>query len=319
MPPATIAVLAFDRISPFHLSAPCLVFHDGAPPEERANRLLVCAAEAGPLRTSAGFSLVVEHGLEALAEADLIIIPSWRDVAERPPSALLEALRAAHGRGAVLVGLCLGAYVLAEAELLDHRPATTHWAFAEDFARRHPAVRLDAGVLYVDDGDIVTSAGTVAAIDCCLHLVRRRAGAAAANRLARLLVTAPHRQGGQAQFIERPLPAPGGETRLAALLDWMRGRLDQPLTQDMVAVRAGMSRRGLARHFRQLTGLSVGQWLLAERLALARRLLEDTSLSMEAVAAAAGFGSALSFRQHFRRHVHTTPSAWRRHTARPML
>lgn len=305
-----IAVLAFNRISPFHLSVPCVVFgdrHPGLPVFD----LRVCADEPGPLSTTAGFAVEVGHGLEAIAAADTVIVPSWRDPAERPSAALLDALAAAHRRGAQVVGLCLGAYVLAEAGLLDGRRATTHWAFADDFARRYPGVRLDPDVLYVDDGHVVTSAGTAAGIDCCLHMLRQQYGAEAANRVARRLVVPPHRQGGQAQFIEQPLPATSQSSRLAGLLDWLRADLQTAHTLDSLAAQAMMSRRSFTRHFRALTGSTVGEWLLGERLALCQRLLESTGQSVEAIATLAGFGSPVSLRQHFRQAYGVSPSAWR--------
>lgn len=305
-----VAVLAFDRISPFHLSVPCVVFgerHPGLPVFDFA----VCAAEPGLLRTSAGFMVQANHGLETLAAADLVIVPSWRDPQEIPPAPWLAALQAAHQRGAELVGLCLGAYPLAEAGLLNDRQATTHWAYADDFARRYPAVTVLPDQLYVEDGGLVTSAGTAAGLDCCLHLIRRRYGAACANRLARRLVTAPHRQGGQAQFIERPVPESARDSRLAGLLDWLLAHLADHLTLDQAAERMAMSRRSFSRHFRQLTGCAFGEWLLAERLALAQRLLESTALSVEAIADQAGFGSPESLRLHFRTAFGVAPSAWR--------
>ncbi len=311
MHPHRVAVVAFDRISPFHLSVPCLVFGEqrpGVPPYS----LTVCAAEPGPLRTSAGFSLHTEHGLEALQRAQTLVVPSWRDPHERPPQALLDALVAAHQRGAQLVGLCLGAFVLAEAGLLDGRTATTHWAWAEQLAQRFPRVKVDAEVLYIDDGDLLTSAGTAAGLDCCLHLLRQRCGAQVANRVARRLVVAPHRQGGQAQFIEQPLPASAQGDRLGELLDWVRTHLDQPHSLDSLANRALMSRRSFTRHFRRLTGSTVGAWLLAERLAYSRRLLESGEQSVEKIAGLAGFGSAASLRQHFNAALGLSPLAYRR-------
>lgn len=310
MSPHRIAVVAFDHITPFHLSVPCLVFGDlGLGPDYY--ELRVCAAAPGALPTTAGFDLQVLHGLEALEWAQTVIVPSWHEPDERPPGLLLEALVAAAERGARLVGLCLGAYVLAEAGLLDGRRATTHWAWAQDFARRFPQVTLDADVLYLEDGNLLTSAGTAAGIDCCLHLLRQQHGAELANRVARRLVVPPHRQGGQAQFIEQPLPATARDDRLADLLDWVRASLDQPHSLDSLAERALMSRRSFTRHFRQLTGTSVGEWLLAERLALCQRLLETTEQSVEAVAALAGFGSPVSLRHHFGRAFGVSPSAWR--------
>ncbi|MDH0893846.1 MULTISPECIES: helix-turn-helix domain-containing protein [unclassified Pseudomonas] len=311
MPAHRIAVVAFDRITPFHLSVPCLVFGELGPGPE-FYELRVCAERAGSLSTTAGFGLRVEHGLETLAWADTVIVPSWHDdPQERPPQALLNALVAAHARGARLVGLCLGAYVLAEAGLLDGRRATTHWAWARDFAKRFPKVTVDADVLYLDDAGLLTSAGTAAGIDCCLHLLRQQHGAEVANRVARRLVVPPHRQGGQAQFIEQPLPATSRDDRLAGLLDWVRAHLDLPHSLDSLAERALMSRRTFTRRFRQLTGATVGDWLLAERLALCQRLLEGTEQSVEAIATLAGFGSPVSLRHHFGRAFGVSPSAWR--------
>lgn len=309
-PLSPIAVVAFDRISPFHLSVPCVVFgdrHPGLP----AFDFRVCAAEPGPLTTSAGFTLQTRHGLEILEQARTIIIPSWRDPAERPDAGLQEALRQAHQRGCTLVGLCLGAYVLAAAGLLDGRQATTHWAYAGDFGRRYPEVKLDPHVLYVEDGQLLTSAGTAAGLDCCLYLLRRHHGADMANHLARRLVVPPHRQGGQAQFIDQPLPQHPQDARLAALLDWVRENLSQPHSLDSLASRSHMSRRSFTRHFRQLTGLSIGQWLLAERLALSQRLLEKTDHPVDTIADLAGFGSPESLRHHFRQSLGLSPSAWR--------
>ncbi|MGF6412342.1 helix-turn-helix domain-containing protein [Paraburkholderia sp. MM5482-R1] len=312
-PRHVVAVVAFDRISPFHLSVPCVVFGEdrrggGVPDFD----FRVCAAETGALATTAGFSIAVIHGLEALADAQTIIVPSWRDPAETPPAALLDALRAAHARGALLVGLCLGAFVLAAAGILDGRPASTHWAWADDFARRYPRVRLDADVLYVDDGNVLTSAGTAAGLDCCLHVLRKICGARVANHVARRLVVSPHRQGGQAQYVQQPMPPNPRGDRLSGLLDWVSGNLATPHTLDTLAARALMSRRTFTRRFRLATGTTVGAWLLAQRLARAQQLLESTDGSVEAIAASAGFGSAASLRQHFADAFRTSPSAWRR-------
>ncbi|MBW0450290.1 helix-turn-helix domain-containing protein [bacterium M00.F.Ca.ET.228.01.1.1] len=312
-PSHAVAVIAFDRISPFHLSVPCVVFGEdrsggGVPRFD----FRVCAAEAGPLTTTAGFSIAVTHGLEALGDAHTIIVPSWRDPDEPPPAALLDALRAAHARGAQLVGLCLGAFVLAAAGILDDRPASTHWAWADDFARRYPRVKLDRDVLYVDDGNVLTSAGTAAGLDCCLHVLRKMCGAEVANFVARRLVVSPHRQGGQAQYIQQPVPQNLREDRLAGLLDWVLGNLDAPHTLDSLAARALMSRRTFTRRFRLATGTTVGAWLLAQRLGRAQQLLESTDESVEAIAGIAGFGSAASLRQHFSEAFRTSPSAWRR-------
>jgi len=313
----TVAVLAFDGISPFHLSVPCLVFG-----EDRSElgvpkfTLQVCAMQDGPLRTSGGFDIAARHGLEVLRQAHIVIIPSWRDIDEAAPDELLTALRRAHERGARIVGLCLGAFVLAQAGLLDGRSATTHWHWARAFAERHPSVRLDPDVLYVDEGDVLTSAGTAAALDCCLHLLRQLCGAQAANRVARRLVVAPHRQGGQAQFIEQPLAVSGQDDRLAQTMNWAMAHLHDAHSVDSLAQRALMSRRTFTRRFRQATGTTVVQWLLSQRLAHAQRMLEAGSQSIEIVAAQAGFGSSVSLRKHFGSAFGTSPSMYRKQFCR---
>lgn len=310
--PYNLAVVAFDRISPFHLSVPCIVFEArpdlGVPPYS----LRICAAEPGPLRTSAGFGIQTRHGLGALSRAGTIIVPSWRDPLERPPEALLRALRRAHARGARIVGLCLGAFVLAEAGLLDGRPATTHWHWADLFTKRHPRVHLDADVLYVDDGDVLTSAGSAAGIDCCLHLLRTQCGAEIANAVARRMVVQPHRQGGQAQFIEQPVPPSPALSPFSEALAWTRAHLDRPHTLDSLAERARMSRRSFTRRFQKETGSTVWAWLMQQRLAFAQRLLETTDHSIDQVASLAGFGSAVSLRLRFREALGTSPAAYRR-------
>ena len=310
--PLSLAVVVFDRISPFHLSVPCVVFEARPELGVPAYQVRICATEAGPLRTSAGFTIATRHGLGALARAATIIVPSWRDPGERPPEALLKALRRAHARGARIVGLCLGAFVLAEAGLLDGRPATTHWNWADVFARRFPQVRLDPDVLYVDDGDVVTSAGTAAGIDCCLHLLRAQCGAEVANAVARRMVVQPHRQGGQSQFIEQPVRVTTARDPFSDTLAWATARLDQPHSLDSLAERSHMSRRTFTRRFRKETGSTVWAWLLQQRLVLAQRLLETTAFSVDHIASLAGFGSAVSLRQHFRRTLQTSPSIYRR-------
>ena len=311
--PHTIAIVVFDRLSVFHLAVPSLVFGEdrtdvGVP----AFKLKLCAAEAGVLRTSIGMSIEAPFGLAGLRGAGTVIVPSWRDTDERPPKALLKALQRAHAAGARIVGLCLGAFVLAEAGLLDGRPATTHWGMSARFAQRFPSVRMQSDVLYVDEGDVVTSAGTAAGLDCCLHLLRRDFGADIANRVARRIVLAPHRQGGQAQYVEQTVPASGANHRLSALLEWLSCHLDQAHDLDALAARAAMGRRTFTRHFRQITGVTVGQWLLNHRLADAQRMLETTDQSIESVALITGLGSAMSLRQHFSAAFSVSPSTYRR-------
>jgi len=308
-----IAVLAFEGISLFHLSVPSLVFgrdrRDAGLPRYE---VLLCAQRPGPVATVDGLVVDIPHGLEAMEGADIIIVPSWNAPELPAPEAVTSALVAAHARGATIVGFCIGAFVLGDAGLLDGLPATTHWGWRECFGRRFPSSRFQPDVLYVDTGRVITSAGTVAAIDCCLHLVRRRHGADVANRVARRLVTPPHRDGGQAQYIEQPVPERVSNERLAAVIEWARGHLDQPLSIDALAGMALMSRRNFTRRFREAVGTSAQRWIASERLRLAQRLLETTELAIDQVAEAAGFGTSLSLRQRFAEDVGMSPSAYRR-------
>ncbi|MEU5999938.1 helix-turn-helix domain-containing protein [Streptomyces sp. NPDC047197] len=251
------------------------------------------------------------HGMEALATAQTVIVPAWRDVELGPPGELIDALRAAHAAGARIVSLCTGAFVLAAAGLLDGRRATTHWAHADRLAERHPRVRVDAGVLFTDEGSVLTSAGKAAGMDLCLHIVRTDHGATVANALARLLVTQPHRDGGQAQFIPAPV-AHGRDHPLADLLPWVLARLDSPLTVEDLARQAGMSSRNLSRHFHAVTGTAPLRWLLGQRVRLAQELLESSDESVERIAARTGMGTSATLRRHFARVTGLPPEAYRR-------
>ena len=308
----TIAVIAFNGISPFHLSVPCAVFgedrRDAGVPRFEVH---VCGFERGALATSAGFTLGGIRGMGMLESAGIVIVPSWRDPREIPPPPLLEALVRAHERGAVIVGLCLGSYVLAAAGLLDGRPATTHWAWADDLATRYPAVEVRRELLYVDDRDIVTSAGGAAGIDCCLHILRTLHGAEIASRVARRMVVPPHRQGSQAQYIDPLRETPAGD-RFSQVMEWVQRNPGADHTLDSLAERAYMSRRTFTRRFRQATGTTVGAWLLDQRLALAQRLLETTGMPMDMVAQQAGFGSEVSLRKQFTKRLKTSPARYRK-------
>jgi transcriptional regulator GlxA family with amidase domain len=309
----TVAVIAFNGISPFHLSVPCAVFgEDRTGASMPKIELLVCAAEKGTLQSTAGFFIETRYDLKALSRATIIIVPSWRDTAELPPKLLLDALRRANKRGALIVGLCLGSYVLAAAGLLDGRPATTHWFWAEDLARRYPSIRVNPDVLYVDEGNIITSAGTAAAIDCCLHILRRLYGSKHANQVARRMVVSPHRQGGQAQFIQQPVRNTASTDHFAEVFDWVRKNLDKPHSLDTLAERALMTRRTFTRRFRLAMGMPVGAWLLSQRLGLAQQLLETTDNSVDLIAEMSGFGSTASLRQHFNATLKISPSNYRR-------
>lgn len=310
--PKRIAILTFDGISAFHLSVPYTVFGEdrsdiGIPRYEVG----VCAVKPGIIRTSMGFEMRVRNGLADLAKADMVIVPSWKDVDRAAPTQLSDALAEAHRKGRVIVGLCLGAFAVAEAGLLDGRMATTHWGWADLFASRFPKVALDSQVLYIDHGDVVTSAGTAAGLDCCLHLLRKDIGSELTNRLAKRLVIPPHRQGSQAQYVEQPTLTNTGADRIASTLEWARGRLDEEFDIDTLASHAVMSRRTFTRHFQKATGMSVVQWLTAQRLFLAQRLLETTDAPIEQVASKAGFGTALSLRLAFAKSLNTSPGRYR--------
>ncbi|MBG0831835.1 DJ-1/PfpI family protein [Planomonospora sp. ID67723] len=266
----------------------------------------------GPAAVRVGrFRLEPDHGLGELSRADTVIVPGWADVDEDPPADLVEAVRAAHEAGARVASLCTGAFVLAAAGLLDGRRATTHWAHTEVLAARYPRVQVDPDVLYVDNGSLLTSAGKAAAMDLCLHLVRRDHGSSIANTVARRLVVPPHRDGGQAQFVTTPVPAPDNHP-LAGLFPWVIERLDQPLTVTDLARQARMSSRNLGRHFKSVTGTTPLQWLLTQRIRHAQELLETTNDSIDTIAATTGMGTATTMRRHFNRTVGVPPDAYRR-------
>lgn len=266
----------------------------------------------GPGAVRAGrFGLEPDHGLDRLRHADTVIVPGWADVDEDPPAELVDAVRAAHEAGARVASLCTGAFVLAAAGLLDGLRATTHWAHTDVLAARYPRVTVDPDVLYVDNGSVLTSAGKAAAMDLCLHLVRLDHGSSVANTAARRLVVPPQRDGGQAQFVTTPVPAPDNHP-LAELFPWVLERLDRPLTVEDLARRAGMSSRHLGRHFRSATGTTPLQWLLTQRIRHAQVLLETTDDSVDSVAEATGMGTATTLRRHFNRTVGVPPDTYRR-------
>ena len=310
-----VALLVADRAAPFEIGVFCEVFGsdrsaDGFPSYDFA----LCTERPGRIRTSSGFAIHVEHGLDRLASADLVGIPAW-PAAVPPSKRVLQALRDVVARGGRVMSVCTGAYVLAEAGLLDGRRAATHWRYAADLAARYPAVDVDPNVLYVDEDPVFTSAGTAAGIDLCLHLVRRVHGVEIANKLARRMVVPPHRDGGQAQFVEAPLALPADE--MAELLDWMLEHLAEPLPVERLARRARMSERTFARRFRASTGTTPHDWTQQQRVLLAQRLLEAGGLSVEEVARRSGFGSAATLRHHFARARGTSPRSYQRAFGRP--
>jgi AraC family transcriptional activator FtrA len=307
-----VTAVVYDRLCAFEFGIVTEVFALPRPelPVEWY-RFSLCSLDAGPLRATGGLRIQARRGLARLHEADTIVIPGWRDPDEVPPAPLLRALRRAHERGARVMGICSAAFVLAAAGLLDGKRATTHWHYAEKLRARYPRVGVVPNVLYVDEGSVLTSAGSAAGIDLCLHVVRRDYGAEIANQVARRLVMPPHRDGGQAQYVAEPVSArPNGG--LAKALDWALGRLDRPLSLDDLARQANMSVRTLARRFVQETGSTPHRWVTHQRLLAAQRRLETTDDSIDSVAEAVGFDTAMTLRHHFRRAFGTTPTAYRR-------
>lgn len=306
----TLAVAVTEGVPIFELAIPCEVFGYERPGlADSWYDFRLCAAPG--TRTTAGFVPQTGHGLDALADADTVVIPACASVVDEQPPDLVDAVRTAHGNGARIVSLCTGAFVLAAAGLLDGRPATTHWMHAGQLAARHPKVLVDASVLYIDDGDVLTSAGTAAGLDLCLHVVRNDHGAAVASALAKRLVMPAHRPGGQAQYIDAAVP-PADADELGPLLDWARERLHEPLTVAALARRANVTTRTLIRRFHAATGTTPMAWLRGIRVDRARELLETTSLPVDQIAERCGLGSPANLRHHFTRVVGVPPTAYRR-------
>ncbi|SDI45274.1 transcriptional regulator, AraC family with amidase-like domain [Actinokineospora alba] len=307
----TVSVLAYPGMSMFELGIVTEVF--GLPrPELDVDwyRLTVCA-EAGEVPVIGGARLRTDGDLDTLAAADTVIIPGVSDVRGACSPALVAALRSAHARGARLVSICSGAFALAEAGLLDGRRATTHWRYAARLAERFPAVTVDPDVLYVDEGDVLTSAGSAAGLDLCVHLIRTDHGAAVANAVARRLVVPPHREGGQAQFIESPVSAPEDDA-VTATMAWALANLTAPITIATLARQAHLSPRSYLRRFKESSGTSPIRWLIAQRVQASLPLLEASDQSVAEIATAVGFDSPVTFRHHFARALHTSPSGYRR-------
>lgn len=308
-----VAAVLLDNVHPFELGVVCEVFgidrrEEGLPAYDFA----LVAAESASVRAVPGFTISTPYGLDRLADADLIAIPVGDDFHTRDfPPELLEALRQAVARGARVLSVCVGAFVLAAAGLLDGRRCTTHWRYADALAARYPEAEVEPGVLYVDEDPVFTSAGTSAGIDAALHLVRKLQGSDVANAIARRMVVPPHRDGGQAQYIERPV-AEYREDGVRSVLTWAEQHLDQEISVEQLSALACMSPRTFARRFRMETGTTPYRWLLAQRVLSAQRLLENTDDTMEAVAARTGFPNAAALRHQFVRSLNTTPNAYRR-------
>jgi transcriptional regulator GlxA family with amidase domain len=314
--PHRVVVLALHGVMPFELGIPYRIFGRARGPEgQRLYKVTTCSAVPGPIRTDADFTIALEHGPEALAEADTVVVPASYELGPVYAQGLLTPeLASAFARvrpGTRLVGICTGGYLLAAAGYLDGRPAATHWAHAEHFQALFPTIEVDPDVLFIDDGDVLTSAGVAAGIDLCLHIVRRDHGTAVANMVARLSVVPPHRDGGQAQYIERPVPEPQLATTAAARA-WALRRLDRPVRLRDMAEQEAMSVRTFTRRFRAEVGVSPGQWLTVQRVERARQLLEGSDLSVDQVARESGFGTAASMRQHLQAVLGVSPTAYRR-------
>ncbi|WEH35275.1 helix-turn-helix domain-containing protein [Streptomyces sp. AM 4-1-1] len=319
--PHRIVVLALDGLLLFELGIPQRIFGRsfGVESHDEGRKLyevVTCSIRPpGPVRTDSDFTIVVENGPEALATADSVIIPASNELGPvRTHGVLTDELAAAFAYirpGTRMVSICTGSYVLAAAGRLDGRPATTHWAFADHFQELFPKVRVDPDVLFIDDGDVLTSAGVAAGIDLCLHIVRRDHGTAVANDVARHTVVPPHREGGQAQYIRRPVPQPRSATTTTARA-WALDRLDRPIQLRDMAQQESMSIRTFTRKFREEVGISPGQWLVLQRVERARQLLESTDLSIDRVARDAGFGTPTSLRQHIQASLGVPPTVYRR-------
>lgn len=310
--PHQVAILAYDRLCTFEFGCAVELFALQRP-ELGVDwyRHAVCAAEPGPLRAMGGIRVEAPHGLAMLRRAQTLVVPGWRDADEVPPEPLLKAVRAAAARGARVCSICSGVFVLAHAGLLDGRRATTHWRYAERLQQRFPAIRVDAAALYIDEGPVITSAGSAAGLDMLLHLVRRDHGPRIANQVAQRLVMAPHREGGQAQFVPRPMPS-GGDSPVARLMDWLRENPRVAHTLEGMAAQVNLSVRTLQRQFKDATQQTPLAWLTGERISLAQELLaNDPALAMERVAELAGFGSAESLRRHFRQRGLPPPKRYR--------
>ncbi|MFE0518633.1 GlxA family transcriptional regulator [Streptomyces sp. NPDC058954] len=315
--PHRVVVLAMDGLLPFELGIPHRIF--GRPRDAQGRHLyevLTCSVRPpGPVRTDADFAIAVEHGPELLATADTVVVPASYELGPVFEEGVLTdelAAALAHIRpGTRLASICTGVFVLAAAGYLDGRPATTHWAETDQLQRLFPKVDVDPNVLFIDDGDVLTSAGVAAGIDLCLHMVRRDHGTAVANEVARRTVVPPHRDGGQAQYIQRPVPEPRLATTRGARA-WALGRLHEPIQLRDMAAQEAMSVRTFTRRFREEVGVSPGQWLTQQRVERARQLLETTGLSMDRIAHDAGFGTAQSMRQHLQTALGVTPTAYRR-------
>jgi AraC family transcriptional activator FtrA len=308
--PHVVAAITYDGLSTFEFGIAVELFGRRRPELDEWYEFIVCGETTRPAAALGGFQIVARSGLSALTRADTIIIAGWRDIHERPSERVTKALLKAHARGARLVAMCSGTFVLAATGLLNGRRATTHWRNVDVLRRYYPEIEVDPEVLYVDEGDILTSAGSAAGIDLCLHIIRRDFGARVVNTVARRLVMAPHREGGQAQFIPQPV-GDATEPWLSDLLQWAERHLHEPLTTGRLAAAARMTKRTFFRRFSAMTGGSPAEWLTSLRVGRARDLLETSTKSIERIAWECGFGSAATMRHHFHQRLKVSPASYR--------
>ena len=306
-----IALFIYHNIPIFHFSVPHTIFNLCID-DRKLFEVKTFSVDGLSIKTEHAIHISADAGLDCLNDADLVIIPGWDDIHERPNTALSLALKAAHEKGVTIAGLCYGAYPLAYAGLLNHKSATTHWVGAASFEEKFPCVQLNKDALYIEDSGIVTSAGSGAALDCCLYLVSKIYGSKIANKISRLMVIPTHREGGQAQFIEPPLSTLTYDSEINLLLAFLRKNLAQTHRIDDLAESVHMTRRTFTRHFKHATGLSVIAWLNNERLRYAMELLESTDYSIEKIADAVGFNSTVLFRENFKKKYGTSPAHWRK-------
>ncbi len=311
-----VAILAYDGLSLFEFAIATEIF---ALPRPECGpdwyKSIICAGEAGPLRAQNGLSVHTEHSLDELDAVDLIIIPGWRAIDAKVPDRLVKALKSAHDNGTRIASICSGVAVLAATGLLNGKTATTHWRYIDYMRNQFSEIKFDESVLYVDNGSILTAAGSAAGIDLCLHIVRQDFGAAIANKVARRLIMSPHREGGQAQFIESPLKSTTAGQPLGPFLQWLEQNIADPHTIRSMARQVTMSERSFQRKFQAMTGKAPTEWIISARIRKARDLLDTTNLPLAAISQTAGFGAVETMRHHFRTHLGMSPSQYRKNFA----
>lgn len=306
-----IGLFVYPNINPFHFSVPHIIFNTKIQ-DKPLFELKIFSLDGQAVKTESAMTITPDGGIELISDLDIVIIPGWDDFNHVPDKMLMEGLNQAYKNGARIVGLCYGTYALAYAGLLDYKKAATHWIAEQDFSERFPQIQLDRDALYVDEQRIVTSAGTGAALDCCLYLVREIYNVHIANKVSRIMVIPPHREGGQAQFIEQPIAKSSQDAQINLLLDFLRQNLARQHTIESLAQHAHMTRRTFTRHFKKATGMTFVDWLNSERIRLSCELLETTNWSIEKIAELAGFNNAVSLRKNFRDKYNTSPQAWRK-------